>query len=223
MTPSKISLTILAKKLQLNCSPCLFARDLLSAAAYRSGAYSGGVFLVAVVLPQQPPVAAVIPVEPIEVEAIPRQLRGDASSGAAYRGGGYRTAAYRGDASSGAAYRGGGYRTAAYRGGSSTGEVYPEVVRLELAVLLVVAVVAVTVVPVPVLAVVLPVGAITAVVITEVTTMAEVQTSSSVDSSGSLGSLTMAIPMATIHIASPILTRTATPTLIPLRIRTILT
>ena len=96
-------------------------------------------------------------------------------------------------------------------------------VLLELAVLLVVAVVAVTVVPVPVLA-------ITAVVITEVTimegattTMAEVQTSSSVESSGSLGSLTMAIPMATIHIATPILTRTATPTLIPLRIRTILT
>ena len=103
-------------------------------------------------------------------------------------------------------------------------------VLLELAVLLVVAVVAVTVVPVPVLAVLLPVVAITAVVITEVTimegattTMAEVQTSSSVESSGSLGSLTMAIPMDTIHIATPILTRTATPTLIPLRIRTILT
>jgi hypothetical protein len=102
-----------------------------------------------------------------------------------------------------------------------------EVVHLELAVLLVVAV---TVVPVPVLLVLLPVVAITAVVIMEVTIMegattimAEVQTSSSVDSSGSLGSLTTPIPMATIHTATPILTRTLTPTLIPLRIRTILT
>ena len=102
-----------------------------------------------------------------------------------------------------------------------------EVVLLGLAVLLVVAVVAVTVVPVPVPAVLLPVVAITVVAITVVvitavtimegvtTTMAEVQTSSSVDSSGSHGSLTTAILMATIH--------TATPPLIPMRIRTILT
>ena len=105
-----------------------------------------------------------------------------------------------------------------------------EVVHLELAVLLVVAV---TVVPVPVLVVLLPVVAITAVVIMAVvimevtimeevtTTMAEVQTSSSVDSSGSHGSLTTVILMATIHIATLILIRTATPPLIPMRIRTI--
>ena len=58
---------------------------------------------------------------------------------------------------------------------------------------------------------------ITAVTIMEgaTTTMAEVRTFTSAGSSGSHGSLTTAIPMATIHIA--------TPTLIPMRIRTILT
>jgi len=104
-----------------------------------------------VVIQLEPPVAVVIPVDPIEVVAIPQQLT-------------------------------------------------------------VVAVIAVVITGVDTTEMVITVVAIMEA---DMDSMAEVRTFTLAGSSGSHGSLTTAIPMATIHIA--------TPTLIPMRIRTILT